>query len=141
MKKLINTSFFYFIFAMISGVFFREFTKFNDFTGQTMLSGLHTHLFSLGAMFFLIILALVMNKKDLLGEKVFVRFYWTYNISLVSMAILMYVRGIIEVLGIDLSKMADASISGIAGLTHIGMTVGLVFFYKWIKNIVRESND
>ena len=38
MKKLINTSFVYFILAMIAGVFYREFTKFYNFTEKTTLS-------------------------------------------------------------------------------------------------------
>ena len=30
MRKLLNTSMVYFILAMVGGVFFREFTKFNE---------------------------------------------------------------------------------------------------------------
>ena len=38
----------YAISAMVGGVFYREFTKFNDFEGITMLGKVHTHLFLLG---------------------------------------------------------------------------------------------
>ena len=48
MKKLINTSFLYLILALAAGVFYREFTKFNSFTGKTTLAVVHTHLFVLG---------------------------------------------------------------------------------------------
>ena len=34
MKKLINISFIYFILAMVCGVFYREFTKFFNFTDK-----------------------------------------------------------------------------------------------------------
>ena len=37
MKKTINLSILYAILAMIGGVFFREFTKFNHFDGVTTL--------------------------------------------------------------------------------------------------------
>ena len=43
MKKLFNLSFFYLILGLALGVFFREFTKFNNFTGITKLSSAHTH--------------------------------------------------------------------------------------------------
>lgn len=54
MKKLINTSMIYFILALAAGVFYREFTKFNGFSGSTALCRVHTHLFVLGMLIFLI---------------------------------------------------------------------------------------
>ena len=41
MKKLLNTAFIYALAAMAGGVFYREFTKFNGFSGRTAL-GLYT---------------------------------------------------------------------------------------------------
>lgn len=37
MKKYLKFSLIYAIAAMVAGVFYREFTKFNGFTGATML--------------------------------------------------------------------------------------------------------
>lgn len=37
MKKYVNLTLVYAILAMAGGVFYREFTKFNDFTGRTAL--------------------------------------------------------------------------------------------------------
>lgn len=54
MKKLLNTAFIYALAAMAGGVFYREFTKFNGFSGRTALGLVHTHLFLLGTMFFLL---------------------------------------------------------------------------------------
>ena len=48
MKKLLNTAFIYALAAMAGGVFYREFTKFNGFSGRTALGLVHTHLFLLG---------------------------------------------------------------------------------------------
>ena len=48
MKKLLNTAFIYALAAMAGGVFYREFTKYNSFTGVTSLGKVHTHLFLLG---------------------------------------------------------------------------------------------
>ena len=61
-KRCANLALVYAVIAMIFGVFYREFTKFNHFTGQTSLSFLHTHYFMLGMFFFLALM---------LAEKVF----------------------------------------------------------------------
>lgn len=82
MKKLINTSFVYFILAMIAGVFYREFTKFYNFTEKTTLSVVHTHLLTLGMFLFLILAALFKDNIKLSDNKKFKRFYIFYNISL-----------------------------------------------------------
>lgn len=54
MKKYFNIAFIYAIAAIASGVFYREFTKFNAFTGKTTLSITHLHLFVLGTIMFLL---------------------------------------------------------------------------------------
>lgn len=48
MKRYINYSIVYAILAMIGGVFYREFTKMNDYTAWTTLSVVHTQLFYFG---------------------------------------------------------------------------------------------
>lgn len=48
MKRYLNISLAYAIAAMAGGVFYREFTKYNSFTGVTSLGKVHTHLFLLG---------------------------------------------------------------------------------------------
>ena len=40
---------------MAGGVFYREFTKFHDFTGVTALGKVYTHLFLLGMLIFMLI--------------------------------------------------------------------------------------
>ena len=42
----------YAVLALIGGIFYREFTKMNDYTSWTTLSVFHTHYFTLGMMFF-----------------------------------------------------------------------------------------
>ena len=59
MKKLYNSAFIYLLIGALSGVFFREFTKINNYTGKTTLSVVHTHFLVLGFLFFLI---LTLNK-------------------------------------------------------------------------------
>ena len=52
-KKYLNLALIYAIFAMIGGVFYREFTKFYHFTKVTTLGKVHTHLFILGTFVYL----------------------------------------------------------------------------------------
>lgn len=53
MKKYLNFSLIYAIAAMVTGVFYREFTKWNGYTGVTTLGKVHVHLFLLGMMVYL----------------------------------------------------------------------------------------
>ena len=60
MKALYRAAIFYLAFGLIAGVFYREFTRANNFPeGEfTQLGVTHTHLLALGFMMFLIFLAL-----------------------------------------------------------------------------------
>ena len=126
MKKYISYSLVYAIAAMAVGVFYREFTKFNDYTGETALGRVHTHLFMLGVFLFLII-ALFARNTDLNANKSFRVFMYLHNIGLPLTAVMMIVRGVFQVLGTELSSGADAAISGVAGLGHILVGVGIFF--------------
>lgn len=55
-KRYADLALTYAVIAMVFGVFYREFTKFNGFTGQTSLSFMHTHYFMLGMVFFFILM-------------------------------------------------------------------------------------
>ena len=61
MKQYCNLALFSAILAMAGGVFYREFTKFQGFTGRTQLAFVHTHYFLLGMVFFLLYIALRKN--------------------------------------------------------------------------------
>ena len=125
MKKYLNIAFAYAIAAMAGGVFYREFTEFNGFTGVTALGKVHTHLFLLGMLVFLVV-ALFAGRQDLRQPKTFRAFLWTYNLGVPLTAVMLAVRGVAQVLGWTLSAAADASISGIAGIGHVLTGVGLV---------------
>lgn len=91
MKKLLNTTTAYLIASPAAGVFYREFTKFSGFAGETVLGVVHAHLLALGAGLFLL-LALFSGREGGLAEsKPFRRFYGLYNISLPFMACTMVV--------------------------------------------------
>ena len=138
MKKVMNTAIVYFVLAMIGGVFYREFTKWNDFSGQTVLSVLHTHLLALGTAVFLII-AVLFKITNLENNKLYKKFYLMYNISFPLMIIMMTSRGVVEVTNTSISHGIDAMISGIAGLSHIGLAVALFMLLISIKKELVNS--
>ena len=133
MKKYINLSFIYAIAAIACGVFYREFTKINGFSGKTTLAFTHLHLFVLGMLVFLAI-AVFSAVTNLTGQKQFKRFLLLYNIALPFMVLMLFVRGIPQVLGSELSKGASAAISGMAGIAHIMMTVAIVLLFLALRN-------
>ena len=132
MKKYLNISLIYAVAAMICGVFYREFTKMNHFTGVTALGKVHTHLFLLGMMVFLMV-ALFAGKLDFEKQKIFRVFMVVYNIGVSLMSVMMLVRGVIQVLNIPLSTGGSAAISGIAGIGHILVGTGIVLLLMSLK--------
>ncbi len=130
-KRCANLALVYAVIAMIFGVFYREFTKFNHFTGQTSLSFLHTHYFMLGMFFFLALM---------LAEKVFSfsdrstgTLLAVYQLGLNITGIGFLARGLIQIQGSPLSRGLDASISGVAGIGHILLGVCIVLLLLKIR--------
>lgn len=132
LKKILDTSFFYAILAMVAGVFYREFTKFNGFTGDTTLSVVHVHLFMLGATLFLLVL-LLEKQFNLTKNKNFNKFYVIYNTGLLLTVIMFIVRGIIQVRNIEIVSAINSAISGIAGIGHLILGTGIVMFFLIVK--------
>ena len=117
---------------MVGGVFYREFTKFNGFTGVTALGKVHPHLFLLGTLTFMSV-ALFAAHHDLTEYKTFRVFMWIYNIGVPLTAVMLLVRGVPQVLGIALSSAASAAISGIAGIGHILIGAGIILLLLSLK--------
>ena len=130
---------FLFAVAMAGGVFYREFTKFNGFSGRTALGLVHTHLFLLGTVFFLLA-ALFSKELDWARERNFRLFYGLYNTGLCVTAVMLAVRGAAQVLALPLSRGMDAAISGVAGLGHICLGAGLVVFFLSLKKTACTAN-
>ena len=139
MKKYLNLSLIYAIAAMAGGVFYREFTKFNSYTGVTALGKVHTHLFLLGMLVFLV-LALYASHHDFGKIKTFRAFLWVYNIGVPLTAVMMLVRGIPQVLGVTLSAGFNASVSGVAGIGHMFTGVGIVLMILSLRKLEKSGD-
>lgn len=131
MKRYANTALVYAILAMAGGVFYREFTKYQSFSGKTALSVVHTHYFLLGMVMFLLLLVLE-KSLSFTGAKTG-RVLLVYHIGLNLMTLMLLVRGVAQVLALPLSAGMDAAISGMAGIGHILLGVGLVLLLLQIK--------
>ena len=129
MKRLFNLSFFYLILGLALGIFFREFTKLNDFTGITTLSATHTHTLVLGFIFFLVIV--ILEKVFTISNiKHFNIWLITYNIGLLSLISTLVARGILYVLNKDFVGLPH-----IAGTSHAILGLSLI----WFMIILKES--
>lgn len=144
MKKLLYAALTYLIIGLVAGVGYREYTKYNDFyieyretlgfSALTQLNVLHTHVLALGMLFFLIALALD-GVFRFSAHPRFNAFFWTYNAGLLLTATMMVVRGVTTAEGIEVN---DAAISGMAGLGHIALSIGLAFFFAALIPAVKK---
>lgn len=139
MKRYINLSLLYAVLAMVGGVFYREFTKFNGFTGKTSLGVVHTHYFLLGMVFFLLLLLLEKNFA-FTGAKTG-RVLVVYQVGLNLTAVMLAVRGVAQVLGLPLTSGMSAALSGVAGIGHTLLGISLVLVLLQVRRSVSTARD
>ena len=143
MNRYIKISFFYTILGLVAGVFYREFTKFNGVDGGTSLAYIHVHTLMLGMTFFLI-LALMESKLHMSTFKGFKLFNISYNVGLMITIIVFLIRGVTQTLGTDISISLDKALSGIGGISHILLSVGLITIFiilnKASKQLIISDN-
>ena len=109
------------------------------FEGATSLGLVHPHYLVLGALFFVV---LMMLEKNFQVSRKLGRLLVPYQIELNLSVAMMLVRGVTQVLAVQLSSGADAAISGIAGLGHIILGVSLVMVLFKVRDAAcaGESN-
>lgn len=138
MKKIVKIAFIYAIVAMLSGIFYREGSRFLELTEPNTWSIIHTHFFMLGMFFFLIVL-LLEKSFHLTKDKKYNAFYYIYNIGLVITGIMLYLRGIADVT--EDFMVYDKMISGISGIGHILLGVGIILFFLILKNQTKQIKE
>ena len=138
-KKLADAAFIYVIAGLAAGVFYREFTKFQGFSGRTALGLVHPHLLLLGAGVMLLLIALEPALLLSGEERSLKRSLLFYHCGLGLTAALLLIRGVFQVLGSPLSRGLDASISGIAGIGHILLAIGLCRLLLMIRRRASET--
>ncbi|MHA6511190.1 DUF2871 domain-containing protein [Tessaracoccus sp. Z1128] len=115
--------------GMGSGLYWREMTRFTDFTGDTQLSTAHTHALALGTLMLLVILALA--RAFSLPEKptMLATLLWNVGLGLTFGA--MVVKGTLQVLEIPIAT--SPMWAGIGGLGHMVITGTFVYLFVILR--------
>lgn len=136
MTKALKTQYFfasaYTALGLLSGLFYREFTKFNDHPGGTQLAVVHTHWLTLGAICGLIFLLLEKQFELSVLTKRYKAFMITFNVGVVLTGTMMLIKGSLQVLG---NPFGDSPmLAGFAGLGHMSVTAGFVLLLLMLGN-------
>lgn len=136
MRKLLAAAAVYAALGLTSGLFYREYTKINGFTGETQLAVVHTHLLVLGMLTMLVVLALH-AALDIDGSRSFSWFFTTWNAGLLLTAAAMTVHGVLQV---GAATEMSPAIPGLAGLGHILLTVATVCLFVALSGPARRHD-
>lgn len=127
-KCLMLASIIYAVLALVGGVFYCEFTKLNGFT---ILSVVHTHYLILGMVFFLL-LVLVEKNYSFINDKVR-KYLLFYHIGLNLTVVMLVVRGVVQVLSLDVSSAV------LFGIAHLILGISMVLVLISIRNCIKDS--
>lgn len=126
----------YTVIGLAAGLFYREFTKLNGFeegmAGQLGLA--HTHILTLG-MIVLLITLLLEKTFALSSSRLFRWFFWIYNAGVVLTSAMLVWHGMLQVQGLESSKM----IAGIAGVGHMFVGAGFVLLLLALLSRIRRA--
>lgn len=148
MKKYIKYALCFLALGIVCGIFYREFTKgLNLVNVYTPLGLAHTHFLVLGVAFILLI-GLICERLENYNEKLFKWSFLLYIVGTAGAGTMLVVRGIIDVLtksnkvSFTLSSSANGAISGISGLFHALLGVGIILiFVSWLMKQKQEEKD
>ncbi len=122
--------------GLLSGLYWREFTKLNEFTGETMLSTAHTHALALGTLVFLAVLALA--KVFPMAEKSTKLFALLYNIGLGFTVGTLLVKGTLQVLEMPIAT--SPMWPGFSGLGHMILAGTWVYVFLSLRKALKADH-
>lgn len=134
-KCYIVTGLVFLTIGLLCGVYYREFTKALNYSyTYTPLGLVHPHLLVLGLVINIILGLLLanfsLNKKQ---EKIA---FVIYNVGVSLTGLLLLVRGTFDVLSKTNNYMISGTlstiISGLAGVSHIVLAVGIIYYFVLI---------
>ena len=121
----------YGVLGLIGGVFYCEFTKLNGFTGFTTLSVVHTHYLMLGMVFFL--LSVLVEKNFHFVDNKVLKYLIFYHIGLILTVFLLTIRGVVQVLSLDVSSAV------LSGIGHLILGISMILVLISIRNCIKDS--
>lgn len=120
--------------GLASGLGYRELTRRHEFTGETQLAVVHTHLLALGTLMALVLL--VLDRTFALGEqRLFRAGVWTWAGGLALTAAMLATNGTLTVLG----RETSAALAGAAGLGHVLLAAAFVLLLTSLGRAVRAD--
>jgi hypothetical protein len=92
MRKVYIFAFVYLVLGLVFGVFYREFTVLNGYTGETQLSVMHTHSLVMGTLFlcFVLVLHKLFNISKIKSYSIW---FIVYNVGFMGVLLTMLIRG------------------------------------------------
>ncbi|OEL05263.1 hypothetical protein AST13_10290 [Staphylococcus xylosus] len=139
MKKLMFSSAFYTLLGMLSGLFYREMSKGENFSGYSQLNVTHTHLLVLGTIMFLIFMVIEYQLKLTKNSKLFNSFFYLFHLGILVTVAMQYVNGIATIKGFSFS--VSPAIAGIAGLGHIMISIAFILFFVLLNKRINANSN
>ncbi len=124
--------------GLISGLYYREFTKLNDVAGGTQLAVVHTHMLALGTTLMLVLLALAGVWAALSSNAWFRRGFWVWQAGLALTSAGLLVKGSLQVLGEPAAN--SPALAGVSGLGHMTLTLAFVFLFLGLGQVVKAAD-
>lgn len=122
MKRLMNASIVYGVLGLIGSVFYREFTT---------LSVVHTHYLMLEMVLFLLLV--VVEKNFHFVDNKVLKYLLFYHIGLNLTVVMLVVRGVVQVLSLDVSSVV------LFGIAHLILGISMVLVLFSIGNCIKDS--
>lgn len=126
--------------GLAGGLYYREFTKLNDFdfTRPTQLGVVHTHALTWGTVFMLVLLGLAILLPGLTRARWMRWGAHLLNAGLVLTVGMMVVKGSAQVL--DTSWADSPALAGVSGLGHMTLTAALIMLLLAIGRAVKTRD-
>lgn len=135
MKRLMYSSALYTLLGMLSGLFYREMSKGENFNGYSQLNVTHTHFLVLGTIMFLIFMIIEHQLKLTKNMKLFNYFFYVFHLGLLVTVAMQFINGIATMKDFSVSP----AIAGIAGLGHILITIAFILFFVLLNKRINAN--
>ncbi|MGV3244710.1 DUF2871 domain-containing protein [Staphylococcus sp. 11261D007BR] len=134
MKRILYAFIVYTSLGLVSGFLYRELTVHFNYTGETQMSVMHTHLLTLGMFMFLMLIPIEKLFK-ISSYYLFNWFYIVYNVGVVVTIGMQFTKGYMQIAGQSISP----SIAGFAGMGHVIITAGFILLFILLRQAIIKN--
>jgi len=123
------------VMGLAGGVFYREFTRLNDFSGVTTLRVVHVHSIAIGFLALLILWLALKNADHPQLDQKYKKPVFALIGGLYFTIVTMLLRGISQVIGNGYLPFPSAALSGLAGIGHLILGhILVIIFVRLVKS-------